>query len=108
MVAAARKLVVIAWHMLTRDEPYRYAIPRSTEDKLRRLRVKATGKRRRGGSPKGTKSLSLLPGGGRTVKSLPRICREEGLPAPHQLSWGERRMIAQSDADEYVASLQND
>lgn len=31
---------MIAWHMLTRDEPYRYAIPRSTEDKLRRLRVK--------------------------------------------------------------------
>src|SRR5207302_11482476 len=43
VVATARKLVVIAWHLLTNNEPYRYAQPRSTEGKLQRLRVKATG-----------------------------------------------------------------
>jgi transposase len=108
VVAAARKLVVIAWHMLTHNEPYRYAIPRSTEEKLRRLRVKATGQRRRSGSPKGSKSVALAPGGGRTIKSLARVYHEEGLPEPRELSAGERRMVQQSGAGEHVASLTND
>jgi len=47
VVAAARKLATIGWQMLTTGEPYRYAIPRSTESKLARLRVKATGQRRK-------------------------------------------------------------
>ena len=73
VVAAARKLVVIAWHMLTKNEPYRYATPDSTAVKLARLRILATGQRRRGGSPKGKKSVALVPGGGRTIKSLARL-----------------------------------
>ena len=43
VVATARKLVMIAWHMLRKNEPYRYAIPRTTETKLAKLRVQATG-----------------------------------------------------------------
>ena len=27
VVATARKLVTIAWHLLTKREPYRYAVP---------------------------------------------------------------------------------
>ncbi|HSE95426.1 MAG TPA: IS110 family transposase [Methylomirabilota bacterium] len=46
VVATARKLVVIAWHMLRADEPYRYADPRVTQHKLARLRVAATRQRR--------------------------------------------------------------
>lgn len=46
VVATARKLVVLAWHLLTAGEPYRYALPRPTEEKLRRLRTRATGQRR--------------------------------------------------------------
>jgi transposase len=105
VVATARKLVVIAWHMLTKNEPYRYAIPRSTEEKLRRLRVKATGQRRKSGPAKGTKRGPLAAGGGRTIKSLPRVCREEGLPAPQAISTGERRTVEESGTAEYVASL---
>jgi transposase len=51
VVATARKLAVIAWQMLVHNEPYRYAQPKPTQDKLSRLRVKATGQRRKGGCP---------------------------------------------------------
>jgi hypothetical protein len=39
--------------MLTNNEPYRYAQPRCTEKKLARLRIMATGKRKKGGAVKG-------------------------------------------------------
>src|SRR5205085_9883375 len=48
VVATARKLVVIAWHMLTNNEPYRYAVSDTVHRKLGRLHYRATGKRRRG------------------------------------------------------------
>lgn len=54
VVATARKLVTIAWNMLQRQEPYRYAQPTSTQAKFARLRKLASGARRRGGVPKGT------------------------------------------------------
>jgi transposase len=108
VVATARKLVVIAWHMLTKNEPYRYAVPRSTEEKLRRLRVKATGQRRKSGPAKGTKSAPLVAGGGRTIKSLSRVYREEGLPEPRELTPGERRTVEESGTGDYVGSLASD
>jgi transposase len=37
-VAIARKLAVLAWHLLTKGEPYRYASPVATEKKLADLR----------------------------------------------------------------------
>lgn len=49
VVATARKLMVIAFHMLKNNEPYRYAQPWSPQ-KLRRLRLK--GGRR--GAPEGS------------------------------------------------------
>jgi transposase len=54
VVATARKLVVIAWHMLKANEPYRYARPQAVEEKLAQLRVKATGEKRKVGVAKGT------------------------------------------------------
>jgi transposase len=66
VVATARKLVVIAWQMLTKNEPYRYAVPRSTEEKLRKLRVRATGEKRKTGPQSGKKNVAKLPGGSRT------------------------------------------
>src|SRR5213076_3444994 len=38
-VAVARKLVVIAWHMLSRGEDYDFARPSLTREKLRRLEL---------------------------------------------------------------------
>jgi len=105
VVAGARKLARIAWLMLHNNQPYRYAIPRSTETKLAKLRVKATGKRRKGGTAQGAKRQALLPGGGRTIKSLAALCASEGLPQPQPLSAGERRTIAAAGCETYVAEV---
>ncbi len=104
VVATARKLVVIAWHMLTHNEPYRYATPDNTAGKLARLRVRATGQRRRSGPPKGKKGVALVPGGGRAIKSLAQVYQNEGLPELRELSPGEQRMVAESGAAEHVAA----
>ncbi len=92
VVATARKMVVIAWHMLTNREPYRYAQPQPTQAKLAALRVKATGQRRRGVRAKG---LRPPPPGKtmRTVPSLEQLCDQEGLPAPKALATSEARMV---------------
>jgi transposase len=105
VVAGARKLATIGWQMLMRNEPYRYAIPRSTETKLAKLRVKASGERRKSGSPKGQKCVAKLPGGSRTIKALPEVCRSEGLPAPRPLSPGEQRLVAEAGCAEFVAQI---
>ena len=105
VVAAARKLAAIGWRMLVTGEPYRYAIPRSTETKLSRLRVKATGQRRTGGSKKGTKSTAKLPGGSRTIKPLAEVCRSEGLAQPYPLSPGEQRTVQAAGCQGFVAQI---
>lgn len=105
VTAAARKLATIGWRLLTRNEPYRYAIPRSTETKLSRLRVKATGQRRTGGSKKGTKSTAKLPGGSRTIKSLAAVCQSEGLPSPRALPPGEQRTIEAAGCQPFAAQI---
>jgi transposase len=105
VVAAARKLAAIGWLMLKHNEPYRYAIPKSTEAKLAKLRVKATGERRKGGSPKGVKCAAKLPGGSRAIRSLPQVCRSEGVPLPLTLSPGERRTVKAADCGAFVAEI---
>jgi transposase len=105
VVAVARKLAVIAWQMLTRNEPYRYAVPKSTEQKLARLRVKATGRRKRSGVAKGQRAAARLPGGSRRIKPLAEVYAAEGLPAPQPLSAGEQRSVAQSGSAAFVAGL---
>lgn len=50
-VAVARKLVVICWHMLARDEDYAYARPALTAQKIRRLELLTGAERRRGHHP---------------------------------------------------------
>jgi transposase len=108
VVAAARKLVVIAWHMLSKNEPYRYAQPKATESKLSRLRVKATGQRRKGGPVKGgPRSRSKLGPGirTRTTKALAQVLSEEGLPALKALAPGEERMVQAMGCEDYVARL---
>jgi len=108
VVAGARKLAVIGWQMLVNGEPYRYAIPRTTETKLARLRVKATGQRRRGGVPKGQKAVATRPGqpgGSRTIKPLAEVCQSEGLPQPRELSPGEQRTVREAGCEEFVATI---
>jgi transposase len=104
VVATARKLVVIAWHMLRNNEPYRYAQPRPTQQKLARLRVAGGGPKRRGASLKGTKRPP--PNGGtRAIPSLVQLYRSEGLPSTNPLPEGERRAIEQARIGEFVDNL---
>jgi transposase len=105
VVAGARKLALIGWLMLKANEPYRYALPKTTESKLAKLRVKATGQRRRGGCGPGIKPQAKLPGGSRTIKSLAGVCALEGLPAPQPLSPGEQRVVAETGCAEFVAQI---
>jgi transposase len=48
-VAVARKLAVVAWHLLTSGSEYRWAPPSLTAAKLRRIELKAGAPRRQGG-----------------------------------------------------------
>jgi hypothetical protein len=47
-VAVARKLVVIAWHLLTRGENYAYMRPALHAEKLRKLELAVGARRQRG------------------------------------------------------------
>jgi len=47
-VAVARKLVVIAWHMLTRGEDYAFTRPSLVREKLRRAQLLTGATRRQG------------------------------------------------------------
>jgi transposase len=106
IIATARKLAVIAWHMLSKNEPYRYAISKSTEQKLARLRVRATGQRRRSGTPKGQKATARLADGqSRRIKPLAEVYAAEGLPAARPLTAGEGRAVETSGAGSFVAGL---
>jgi transposase len=109
VVAVAHKLALLAWHVLTRGEPYRYALPQATENKLRRLRIQATGEKRKGGGRPGTKCLSKLPGvegGSRAVKALADVCTAEGVPVPTAAPPGEQRHVAAHRLDTFAAELQ--
>ena len=107
VVATARKLVVIAWHMLKNGEPYRYAVPRSTQTKLSRMRVTATGERRRGGIPKGApRPKTYGQGATRSIPALATVYRAEDLPPTAPLPHGERKMLRRMGVAPFVNSLQ--
>jgi transposase len=102
VVAAARKLAVIAWQMLRHNEPYRYAQPTTVQWKMNDLRVKATGEKRKRGVPKGTKRHELwgVEKKVRTRPSLAEVYEQSGLPVPieiDQLPSGEMKMLRQTD-----------
>lgn len=107
VVACARKLAVLVWHVLSSGEPSRYGIPKTLEAKYARLRVRATGKRRVGGIAKGSPRTSQY-GRGRTraVPSLPQVLEQNGLPAVASLNTGERSMLAKKKLDGFYNELQ--
>lgn len=77
VVALARKLVIVVWHLLTHQEPYRYAPVVRTRAKLRRV------------------SPDVPPAKiGRIPNTLEQIYAEVGLPQPRPASAGERRAAA--------------
>jgi len=112
IVATARKLALIAWHMLRNNEPYRYALPGRTQMKLMRLRIRGGGGRQ---APRGVKKGSKRPssyGSGRLTRTLPALADvygREGLPKatpPDQLPPGEARVLEKAGVRRYVLNLQ--
>lgn len=107
VVGTARKLAVIAWHLLTRQEPYRYAVPKSTETKLAGLRVRATKQRRKTGPKADARQRATLPAGTRQVKSLAEVYECEGLPPLPPAKPGELRTIVRSESESFVAQIEH-
>jgi len=77
LTALARKLVVVAWHLLQNGEPYRYAPAPRTRQKLRELIPRD---QRRRADP--------------TPETLEQVYREAGLPELSPPSQAERRAAA--------------
>jgi len=107
VVACARKLAVLVWHVLSSGEPFRYGEPRSLQAKFSRLRVRATGRRRRGGVPRGTpRSTQYGHGRTRALPSLPQVLAANGLPQVSLLARGERRMLDEKRLHAFYSELQ--
>jgi transposase len=107
IVAVAHKLVLLAWHVLTKGEPYRYALPQATQRKLSKLRIQATGEKRPSGLPAGTKkSPARLPGGSHRIKPLAEVYASEQIPAIRPAPAGELRHLAASKLNNFADSLQ--
>jgi len=109
VVAIARKLAVLAWHLLTKHEPYRYASPAALETKLQRLRVSVQAQRKRG--PKaGDKRSSNYGTGTRTrqTKALNTVLTQECLSTATPPPPGERRVINQLSLDAFARNIQTD
>jgi transposase len=106
VVATARKLVTIAWHMLKNNEPYRYAEPKTVEAKYSRLRVRVSGKKRRTGA-KGQKRPATYGSGKRTrsVAALDTIYAKEGIPPLPLLSAGEQAMLERHRVAAHAAHI---
>jgi transposase len=108
VVAVAHKLAVLAWHLLKSGEPYRYALPCATETKLAKLRVAATGEKRRTGPAKGIDPRTARASGkkGRTQRSLPEVYANEGVAAAGPAPAGEQRHVTELQLGEFVDGLQ--
>ncbi len=112
VVAAARKMVTIAFLMLKHNEPYRYASPQPTRDKLVRLRVTATGEKRYAKPALGTKGRPASYGSKvhqvrqpglaevYAAEKLPPIATIDALPP------GEREMLKRKSLTEIVEKKQ--
>jgi hypothetical protein len=110
VVATARKLAVIAWHMLKNNEPYRYAQPETVHIKLGRLRRLATGEKRRGGIPKGSKRPAAYGTGVTTLgfPGLDQIYEREGIPPISQhLTPGESKMLELTGTAAFAADVRH-
>ncbi len=103
VVATARKLVTIAWHMLRNNEPYRYAQPKTVEAKYSRLRVRVTGQKKKTGAKGQPRSASYGSGKRtRAVPALDQIYASEQLPPLAQTAAGEHAMLTRHGVTAYA------
>jgi transposase len=107
VVAIARKLAVLVWHLLTHRQPYRYALPTVVEYKLSKLRVSQQGRRKTG--PKRGQPPSENYGTGvrtRLKKALNVVLEQEHLPTAATAPSGEVRVIRQLGLARYAQDVQ--
>lgn len=109
VIAGARKLATIAYHMLKNKEPYRYATVKRTREKLRSLRSKAGGpKLKRQQYCNIEEVKQSMPEGDYEVRCAPSlhdVYENEGLPAARtfaELSDGERRVLKEMGVAERI------
>jgi transposase len=79
VVALARKIVVLVWHMLRNQEPYRYAPVARTRQKLRRVTPGSRPAKR-----------------GQMARTLDAVYAEAGLPELSTPTTGEKRATARN------------
>mgnify|MGYP001317297279 CR=1 FL=1 len=109
VVAIAHKLAVLAWHVLTRKAPYRYAVPATIETKLARLRVSQQGKRRTGIAKGQPRSANYGTGvGTRRKKALDATLTAEQLPATTPAPTAEQRLIDRWQLTQFACQLQEE
>jgi hypothetical protein len=108
VVAVAHKLALLAWHLLTNGEPYRYALPQATKTKLQKLRVLATGQKHRTGPAPGKKPRVKVAGGSHLLKPLATVYQIEGVPAASAAPAGECRHLADLKLQTFVDDLQQE
>lgn len=104
VVATARKLVVIAWHMLMKNEPYRYAVADTMQKKQRQLRLRATGK----GTPKSQTAgpaTALYRKGKRVLRPISEAYAMEELPVPGAAPAGETKMLKEQGLKRFADGL---
>jgi hypothetical protein len=109
IVAGARKLATIAYHMLKNKEPYRYAMVISTREKLRSLRGKAGGAKLASQQYRWDDEVQRnRPEGNFEVRYVPPLAdvyKNEGLPPAltfDNLSSGEQRVLKEMGVAEKV------
>lgn len=109
ITATARKLAVLVWHLLSKREPYRYAVPAIVKGKLARLRVSQQ-PRRPGGPPPGRPRSSTYGSGcrSRPCKALDTVLTEENLPRVTPPPPGEARFIEHSGLAHFARRVQTD
>lgn len=109
IVAIARKLAVLAWHLLTTRTPYRYAVPSTVATKLARLRVSQQGRRKTGPTKGQPRSAAYGTGHGtRLCRSLNGALAKEQLPICTPAPQGEQRVIEQMRLSTFAANLQRE
>lgn len=108
VTALARKLAELCWHLLTTQQPYRYAKPSSVQEKLAKLRVLATGVKRKGGLGKGVDSRTRRQEGDlrKRCGGLDDVLQSEGLPKVAPIPEGERRHLEHCGLEKIAEEVQ--
>jgi hypothetical protein len=107
VVACARKLAVLVWKVLTSGEPFRYTVPKTLEAKYSRLRIRATGQRRKTGPRAGTPRSPRYGTKERTkrIPSLAEVLQQNAVPPLTDLPPGESKMLAKKQLNNFYPSL---